>query len=222
MLNLKLQYFGHLMRRADSLEKTLMLGGLGAGGEGDNRGQGDCMASPTRWAWVWVNSGSWWWTGRPGVLWLMGSQEVGHDWVTELNWTDEYPFNGTCEKKNNKLYADVIPNWRLMWTGRPCPIQGWGGWRHGPHLYTSSRVTRLSMLVGGEDAEWREGNSGRHGARLAQVMRREHRCGCREGWRASVTVPTRRRRLGTNGGEATTLRRLQPGWDDEEHRRAFT
>ena len=45
------------------------------------------MASPTRWAWVWVNSGSWWWTGRPDVLWFMGSQRVRHDWVTELNWT---------------------------------------------------------------------------------------------------------------------------------------
>ena len=45
------------------------------------------MASPTRWAWVWVNSGSWWWTGRPGVLWFMGSQRVRHDWATELNWT---------------------------------------------------------------------------------------------------------------------------------------
>ena len=44
------------------------------------------MASPTRWTWVWVNSGSWWWTGRPGVLWIMGSQRVGHDWATELNW----------------------------------------------------------------------------------------------------------------------------------------
>ena len=44
------------------------------------------MASPTQWTWVWVNSGSWWWTGRPGVLWFMGSQRVGHDWVTELNW----------------------------------------------------------------------------------------------------------------------------------------
>ena len=44
------------------------------------------MASPTRWTWVWVNSGSWWWTGRPGVLWFMGSQRVGHDWATELNW----------------------------------------------------------------------------------------------------------------------------------------
>ena len=46
------------------------------------------MASLTRWMWVWVNSGSWWWTGRPGVLWFMALQRVGHDWVTELNWTD--------------------------------------------------------------------------------------------------------------------------------------
>ena len=45
------------------------------------------MASPTRCTWVWVNSGSWWWTGRPGVLQFMGLQRVGHDWVTELNWT---------------------------------------------------------------------------------------------------------------------------------------
>ena len=46
------------------------------------------MASLTRWTWVWVNSRSWWWTGRPGVLQFMGSQRVRHDWVTELNWTD--------------------------------------------------------------------------------------------------------------------------------------
>ena len=46
------------------------------------------MASPTQWAWVWVDSGSWWWTGRSGVLQFMGSQRVGHDWATELNWTD--------------------------------------------------------------------------------------------------------------------------------------
>ena len=62
--------------------------GLGAGGEGDNRGWDGWMASPTRWTWVCVNSGSWWWTGRPGVLRFMGSQRVGHDWVTELNWTE--------------------------------------------------------------------------------------------------------------------------------------
>ena len=48
------------------------------------------MASLTRWTWVWVNSGRWWWTGRPGVLRFMGSQRVGHDWVTELNWTVIY------------------------------------------------------------------------------------------------------------------------------------
>ena len=46
------------------------------------------MVSLTRWTWVWVNSGSWWWTGRPGVLHFMGSQRVGHDWMTELNWTE--------------------------------------------------------------------------------------------------------------------------------------
>ena len=61
--------------------------GVGAGGEGDNRGWDGWMASPTQWTWVWVNSWSWWWTGRPGVLRFMGSQKVGHDWATELNWT---------------------------------------------------------------------------------------------------------------------------------------
>ena len=62
--------------------------GLGVGGEGDDRGWDGWMASLTRWTWVWVNSGSWWWTGRPGMLQFMGSQRVGHDWATELNWTE--------------------------------------------------------------------------------------------------------------------------------------
>ena len=62
--------------------------GLGAGGEGDDRGWDGWMASLTGWTWVWVNSGSQWWTGRPGVSQFMGSQRVGHDWATELNWTD--------------------------------------------------------------------------------------------------------------------------------------
>ena len=85
------QYFGHLMRKTDSLENTLMLERLRAGGEEDDRGEGDdrgwdgWMTSPTQWTAVWVNSRSWWWAGRPGVLWFMGSQRVGHDWVTELN-----------------------------------------------------------------------------------------------------------------------------------------
>ena len=87
MLKLKLQYFGHLMQRSDSLEKTLMLGKIKVG-EGDDRGWDGWLASLTQWTWVWVNSGSWWWTGRPGVLQSMGSQRDGHDWATELNWTE--------------------------------------------------------------------------------------------------------------------------------------
>ena len=61
--------------------------GLGAGGEGDDRGWDGWIAAPTLWIWVWVNSGSWWWTGRPGVLRFMGSKRVRHDWATELNET---------------------------------------------------------------------------------------------------------------------------------------
>ena len=60
---------------------------LNAGGEGDDRGWDSWMASPTQWTWVWVNSGSWWYSGRPGVLQFMGSQRVGHKWVAELNWS---------------------------------------------------------------------------------------------------------------------------------------
>ena len=60
---------------------------LRAGGEGDDRGWDGWMALLTQWTWVWVNSGNWWWTGRPGVLQSMGSQRVRHDWATELNLT---------------------------------------------------------------------------------------------------------------------------------------
>ena len=83
MLKLKLQYFGHLMWRVDSLEKTPMLRGIG-GRRRDDRGWDGWMASPTQWTWVWVNCRSWWWTGRPGLLRFMGLQRVGHDWATEL------------------------------------------------------------------------------------------------------------------------------------------
>ena len=68
--------------------------GLGAGGEGDDRGWDVWMASLTRWTWLWVNYGKWWWTGRLGVLWFMGSQRVGHDWATELTrdiWRLSFP-----------------------------------------------------------------------------------------------------------------------------------
>ena len=67
--------------------------GLGAGGEGDDRGWDGWMASLTRCTWVWVNSRSWWWTGRPGMLRFMGSQRVRHNWATELTELMTYLFN---------------------------------------------------------------------------------------------------------------------------------
>ena len=85
MLKLKLLYFGHLMWRIDSVEKTLMLGNI----EGRRRRGQQRMrwldASLTQWVWVWANSRSWRWTGRPGMLQFMGLQRVGHDWAYELN-----------------------------------------------------------------------------------------------------------------------------------------
>ena len=88
VLKLKLQYFGYLMQRVDSWKRLWCWEGLGAG-ERDDRGWDGWMASPTWWTWVWVNSGSLWWTGRPGMLRFMGSQRVGHDWATALNWTED-------------------------------------------------------------------------------------------------------------------------------------
>ena len=76
MLKLKLQFFGHLMQRTDSQR-------LKVGAEGDDRGWDGWMASPTQWTWIWASSGRWWRTGKPGVLQSMGSQKVGHEWVTE-------------------------------------------------------------------------------------------------------------------------------------------
>ena len=68
-------------------------GPIGAGREGDDRGWDDWMASLTQWTQLWVNSGSWWWTGRTGVLRFMGSQSVGHNWVTGLNWECLRPYS---------------------------------------------------------------------------------------------------------------------------------
>ena len=88
MSKLKLQYFGHLMGRADSFEKPWCWERLRTGGEGDDRGWDGWMLSQTQWTWVWVNSGRWLWPGRPGMPQFRGSQRVRHDWATELNWTE--------------------------------------------------------------------------------------------------------------------------------------
>ena len=77
--------FGHLMK----WKRLWYSERLRVAGEGGGWGWDGWMASLTQWTWVWVNSGSWWWTGRPGVLQFMGSQRVGHDWATELNWLND-------------------------------------------------------------------------------------------------------------------------------------
>ena len=104
---------------------------LKVGGEGDDRGWDGWMTLLTRWTWVWVNSGSWWWTGRPGVLWLMGLQRV--DTTEWLNWTesflnvsghwnyDRYPFSGesSVHKAQVTSFHDMV-----QWAG--CLPQGCG------------------------------------------------------------------------------------------------
>ena len=84
MLKLKLQYFGHMM-----LKRPWCWERWKAGGEGNDRGWDGWMASLTQWTWLWVNSKSWWWTGRPGVL--QSLQRVGQDWAAELNWSCVLP-----------------------------------------------------------------------------------------------------------------------------------
>ena len=90
---------------------------LGVGGEGDDRGWNGWMASPTWWTRVWVNSGSWWWTGRPGVLQFMGSQRVGHNWATELNWYLEWVSLGRIFRRPGVLKI-IQPHPLILYTGR--------------------------------------------------------------------------------------------------------
>ena len=86
MLKLKLLTLATWCEELTLLERPWCWERLTAGGEGDDGGWDGWMASPTQWTWVWVNSGSCWWTGGPGVLQSVGSQRVGHNWATELNW----------------------------------------------------------------------------------------------------------------------------------------
>ena len=107
MLKLKLQYFGHLMRRTDSFEKTPMLGKIEAEREGGNRRWDGSMAPAAQWTWVWVNFGSWWWTGRSGVLLSMVWQSVRQDWETELNWTGHGPTHSSKTQYPPQLVSPI-------------------------------------------------------------------------------------------------------------------
>ena len=109
MLKLKLQYFCHLIWRTDSFEKTLMLGKTEGGRRREQRGWDGWMASPTQWTWFQASSRSWWLIGKPGVLQSMGSQTVGHDWATELNWNGIYIHSAwSALRKKHLLSRNVL------------------------------------------------------------------------------------------------------------------
>ena len=114
ILKLKLQYFGHLMWRADSLEKTLLLGGFRGRRRRDDWRWDGWMASPTQRTWVWVNSRSWWWTGKAGMLQFMGLQRVGHDSATELYWAD-MNFKWLIKYTERNLFHKCNLFWTYIW-----------------------------------------------------------------------------------------------------------
>ena len=119
MLKLKLQHFGHLMWRTNSLEDTLMLGKTEGGRKGKQSTR--CwMASLIQWTWVWASSRSWWWTERPGVLQSMGSQRVRHDW-TELNWIKKVKEFGNKGGTIKKQSAVIKAGSRLLLKGQTDP-----------------------------------------------------------------------------------------------------
>ena len=114
MLKLKLQFLATWCEEMIHLKRPWCWERLKAGGEGDDRGRDGWMASPTQWTWVWVNSGSWWWTGWPGMPRSMGSQKVGHDWVTELNWNWIYKIRTVPLIAGPLLLGTVILSARLF------------------------------------------------------------------------------------------------------------
>ena len=89
MLKLKANTLATWCEEMTHLKRLWCWERLKAGGEGDDRGWDGWMASPTQWTWVWVDSRSWFWTRRTSMLWFMGLQIVGHNWATELNWTED-------------------------------------------------------------------------------------------------------------------------------------
>ena len=115
------------MQRTTHEKRTWCWERLRAGGEGDDRGWDGWMASPTQWTWVWVDSRSWWWRGRPGVLWFMGSQRVGHNWATELNWIEKNYYSSIhislgCSLWLSFYTSEASPEWSnlIYWLKSLC------------------------------------------------------------------------------------------------------
>ena len=151
MLKLKLQYFGEeptLLKRPCCWERV-------KAGEGDDRGWDGWMASPTQWTWVWVDSGSWWWTGRPGVLRFMGSQRVGRDWMNVTKWlawvlhqdVDSVKHSYPSSPKQDKLHGrqgDGIFSWEFTY---PVPLLLWRKRRTDSRGIYQSDMTPNNSLI---------------------------------------------------------------------------
>ena len=140
MLKLELQYLATSCKELTHWKRPWCWEGLRAGGEGDDRGWVGWLASLTRWTWVWVNSRSWWWTGRPGMLRFMGSQRIGQDWVTELVWTEH---NLTLFKAINTAKVNKSMKFAIR------DIVEWGFCCYCFHISWSSHyeTTRVKFLV---------------------------------------------------------------------------
>ena len=130
-LKLKFQYFGFLMQRADSLEQALRLGKIEEGGEGDDKEWDGWMASPTQWTWVWETSGSWWGTGKPGVLQSMGLQRVRHYLVIKEQqlYISNTFYSFLCHLKRPWC-------WERLRAGGEGDNRGWDGWMASPSQWT--------------------------------------------------------------------------------------
>ena len=120
---------------------------LKAGGKGDSIRWDGCMASWPN-TWVWVNSRSWWWTGRPGVLQSMGSQRVGHDWVTELNWTDYWNSPPYVNYVSRESEPKCLPCLWLSQRVRVDKFQKWWFWA----LERPTAVLSAEVSMGGGDS----------------------------------------------------------------------
>ena len=133
-LPLCLQYFGYLMQRASSLEKTWIPGNIEGKGEGDGRGWDDYIASPTQCTWIRVNSGRWWRAEEPGVLQSMGSQKVRHSLGTEQqqsegsgqatqNWLQDESQQIAAHKTLLKGPSRANPGHTMSFLGHPINCQ---------------------------------------------------------------------------------------------------